>query len=115
MLFSAASQTTNTTYDPELVNTAHSGVELLALWKGKYPELDNSVGAYYFPNLWGFLTGYVMRDQEIQAAQTGRVLAQEIVSINKILDEGYLYIELDVLQGNVKAENLFRKLGFEEA
>lgn len=34
--------------------------------------------------------------------------------INKILDEGYLYVELDVLQGNVKAENLFRKLGFEE-
>lgn len=32
--------------------------------------------------------------------------------INKILDKGYSCVELNVLNGNIKAENLYKKLGF---
>ena len=34
--------------------------------------------------------------------------------INKILDKGFACVELNVLQGNTKAERLYKKLGFVE-
>ena len=34
--------------------------------------------------------------------------------INKILDKGYSCVELNVLNGNIRAENLYKKLGFVE-
>ena len=34
--------------------------------------------------------------------------------INRILDSGYDYVELDIIDGNRAAERLYRKLGFEE-
>jgi len=84
---SSVAANTDTTCDPELVNTAHSAVELEALWRGKYPEVVHFSGTYSFPDISGFLTRYVMRDHEIQAGRTGRVLAQEIVRINKNIDD----------------------------
>ena len=34
--------------------------------------------------------------------------------INRVLDKGYVCVELNVLQGNIKAESLYKKLGFIE-
>ena len=34
--------------------------------------------------------------------------------INKILDRGYACVEINVLQGNIRAERLYKKLGFVE-
>lgn len=87
MVISATAQTANTTYDPELVNTAHSGAELFRLWKGKYPALCNFGSSDFNGDMIGFLTRYVIRDHEIQAGRTGRALAQEIVRINKNIDD----------------------------
>jgi hypothetical protein len=83
---SAIAAITNTTYDPELLNTSHSAVELRALWRAKYPELLNS-GPYYFPDMSGFLTSFVTIDLEIQAGRPVGVLPGQIVKINKTIDD----------------------------
>ncbi len=50
--------------------------------------------------------------QEYQGQGYGEKLAT--YCINKILDKGYPSVELHILSGNIKAEQLYKKLGFVE-
>jgi ribosomal protein S18 acetylase RimI-like enzyme len=50
--------------------------------------------------------------REYQRQGYGAKLAQ--YCINRILEEGYTSVELNILDGNVSAERLYSRLGFEE-